>query len=386
MNEKNWSTRAAELGQAAGAALAHPLARWAAGGVVVGLIMGIMILVYWRAPASLEEESSRITFFQIGTGPSDGSYFSWGGKLSAIISRPPGTGRCEPGGPCGVSGVLAVVKSSSGSVANVRSVATHHIQSALVQSVVLEQAATAKGAFRGEKPFKGLRAIANVQRETVYLVAGRTSGINSPADLVGKRLALGIKGSGTEYVALTLLQAYGIARRQVDASYVEPDRAAEMLLRNQLDAFVYVANDPSAFIANLANRGTINIVPISGEKADALLAAHHDLTRVFIADEAYRFVPGFETLAVSVVWVCDVSESAFLVYDLTQALFYSGNRDLLPMRPVEIYGPRRNDKKTDADDRRRLMHGAAINTVVPLHPGAEQFYRQENALGVPTLP
>ena len=386
MSGDNWNIRAVELGRAAGRALAHPLARWAAGGVVAGLIMGIMILVYWRAPASLEEESNLITFFQIGTGPSDGSYFAWGGRLSAVISRPPGTGRCEPGGPCGVNGVLAVVKSSSGSVANVRNVATHHIQSALVQSVVLEQAATAKGAFRGEKPFKGLRAIANVQRETVYLVAGRTSGINSPADLVGKRLALGIKGSGTEYVALTLLQAYGIARKRVDVSYVEPDRAAEMLLRNQLDAFVYVANDPSAFIADLANRGTINIVPITGEKTDALLAAHHDLTRVFIADGAYRFVPGFETLAVNVVWVCDVSESAFLVYDLAQALFYPGNRDLTPMRPAEIYGPTRSDKKTDADERRRMMFGAASNTVVPLHPGADQFYRQENALGAPTLP
>lgn len=348
--------------------------------------MGIMILVYWRAPASLEEESNLITFFQIGTGPSDGSYFAWGGKLSAIISRPPGTGRCEPGGPCGVDGVLAVVKSSSGSVANVRNVATHHIQSALVQSVVLEQAATATGAFRGERPFKGLRAIANVQRETVYLVAGRTSGINSSADLVGKRLAIGIKGSGTEYVALTLLQAYGISRKQVDVSYVEQDQAAEMLLHNQLDAFVYVGNEPSSFIADLANRGTINIVPIAGKKADMLLAAHSDLTRVFIADDAYRFVPGFETLAVNVVWVCDANEGASLVYDLAQALFYPGNRDLMPMRPVEIYGPSRGDKKTDADERHRLMLDAATNTVVPLHPGAEQFYRQENVLNGMTPP
>lgn len=386
MSAKNWSKRAEELRQASGAAFVHPLARWAVGGVVAGFILGIMLLVYWRAPASLEEESNHITFFQIGTGSSDGSYFAWGGKLSAIISRPPGTGRCEPGGPCGVDGVLAVVKSSSGSVANVRSVATHHIRSALVQSMVLEQSITAKGAFRGEKPLKGLRAIANVQRETVYLVAGRTSGINTPADLVGKRLALGVKGSGTEYVALTLLQAYGIARKQVDATYVEPERAAEMLLRNQLDAFIYVANDPSSFIASLADRGTINIVPITGEQVDVLLAAHRDLARVFIADEVYRFVPGFETLAVNVVWVCDVSESAFLVYDLTQALFYSGNRDFLPMRPAEIYGPQKSNKKTEADERRRLMHEAAINTVVPLHPGAEQFYRQENVLSAPTFP
>lgn len=365
-------------------ALAHPLARWVGGGVGLGLLLGVFLLVYWRAPASMDDASNAITFFQIGTGPSDGSYFAWGGRLSAIISRPPYSGRCEPGGPCGVEGVLAVVKSSSGSVANVRAVATHHIQSALVQSLVLDQAEHGVGAFRREEPIKTLRAIANIHQETVFLVAGRRAGIATPADLVGKRLAIGVKGSDTDYIGLALLRAYGIARKDIDITFVGPDRAADMFLRNQLDAFLYVASGPSSFIADLANRGTIDIVPISDLKSETFLKAHREFTAVHIADETYRFIPALDTLAVNIIWVCDARENPALIHDITKALFYPGNRDLLPIGAEPAYGPVRRDKGVAEEERRQLMRAATSDLVIPLHPGAEQFYRQENILAAPS--
>lgn len=364
--------------------LAHPLARWVGGGIGLGLLLGGLFLVYWRAPASMGDTSNVVTFFQIGTGPSDGSYFAWGGRLSAIISRPPYSGRCESGGPCGVEGVLAVVKSSSGSVANVRAVSTHHIQSALVQSLVLNQAEHGIGAFRGEKSIKTLRAIANIHQETVFLVAGRRADIFTPADLVGKRLAIGVKGSDTDYIGQSLLRAYGIARKSVDITFAEPDRAADMFLRNQLDAFLYVASGPSPFIADLANRGTIDLVPISDPKSEVFLKEHKEFTAVHIANETYRFIPALDTLAVNIIWVCDARENPTLIHDITKALFYPGNRDLLPMGVEPAYGPVRRDKEMAAEERNQLMHAAASNLVIPLHPGAEQFYRQENILGAPS--
>lgn len=365
------------------AAFAHPLARWVGGGIGFGLLLGVLLLVYWRAPASMDDPSNAVTFFQIGTGPSDGSYFAWGGRLSAIISRPPYSGRCEPGGPCGVEGVLAVVKSSSGSVANVRAVSTHHIQSALVQSLVLNQAERGVGAFRGEKPIKTLRAIANIHQETVYLVAGRRADIATPADLVGKRFAIGVKGSDTDYIGLTLLRAYGVARKDVEITYAEPERAADMFLHNQLDAFLYVASNPSPFIVDLANRGAIDIVPISGPKSLAFLKDHKEFSSVHVADGAYRFIPAFDTLAVNIIWVCDARENAVLIHNLTKALFYPGNRDLLPMGVEPAYGPVRRDRAMAEQERHQLMRAATSNLVIPLHPGAEQFYRQENILGAP---
>lgn len=380
MNWEKWNKGLRHFLTDGQAALVHPLARWVAGGIGAGFILGIVILVFWRAPTSLVEESSQITFFQIGTGPSDGAYFAWGGRLAAVISRPPGVGRCEPGGPCGVDGVLAVVKSSSGSVANVRAVATHHIQSALVQSVVLAQATKGTGAFRGEKPNKNLRAIANIHRETVHLVASRGAVITSPADLKGKRLSIGVKGSGTEYVALALLKAYGLPLKSLEVSYSEPERAAEMMLRGQIDAFVYVASDPSTFISDLADRGTIDIVPINGPQAVKLVSEHPELTNVRIAEETYRFNPAVETVSVGTIWVVNERESAALIYGITQAMFYSGNRNLLPVQQYQTFVPIQRSKAGEIAERERLIGQSLQNLTIPLHPGAEQFYRQENMM------
>ncbi|MDO8290395.1 MAG: TAXI family TRAP transporter solute-binding subunit [Parvibaculum sp.] len=381
-----WSKRGIVFGQKGAQMLAHPLSRWVAGGIGAGLLMGIVILVYWRAPASFEGEAAHITFFQIGTGPSDEAYFAWGGRLAAIISRTPNAGPCERDAPCGVEGVLAVVKSSAGSVANVRAVATHHVQSALIQSLVLDQAAHATGAFRGEKPTKSLRAIANIQRETLFLVAGRASGIATPADMEDKRVGFGLKGSAADYAAQMVLRAYSIGQNKIDTTYAEPERLSEMLLRNQLDAFFFVGHDPSAFIADLSNRGAIDIVPIADEQAQFLIKGQRILTPTIIADDAYRFIPQVSTLGVNVIWVCDMRESAFLIRDLTEALFYSGNRSLLPAGQSEKPGSKDTDKAIEQAERKALMRQASSNLVIELHPGAEQFYRQQNVLNADVAP
>lgn len=386
MNRNLWSKRGLSFGQKGAQVLVHPLLRWVAGSIGAGLLMGVIILVYWRAPASLEGEAAHITFFQIGTGPSDEAYFSWGGRLAAIISRTPDAGPCERGAPCGVEGVLAVVKSSAGSVANVRAVATHHIQSALVQSLVLDQAAHATGAFRGEKPIRSLRAIANVQRETLFLVAGRASGIATPGDLEGKRIGLGLKGSTADYAAQMVLRAYSIGQNKIDATYAESERLSEMLLRNQLDAFFYIDHDPSSFVAGLANRGTIDIVPIADEQAQFLITGQHILTPTIIAEGAYRFISETGTLGLNVIWVCDAGESAALIRDLTEALFYPGNRNLLPVEQSTKLDGKDIGKAAEQAERTALMREASNNLIIELHPGAEQFYRQENALNADVVP
>ncbi|HEY4344612.1 MAG TPA: TAXI family TRAP transporter solute-binding subunit [Parvibaculum sp.] len=358
----------------------HPLARWVAGGVAAGFAAGFLFLIYWQAPASLDEESEKITFFQIGAGASDGPYFAIGGRLSAIISRPPDTGRCEPGGPCGVEGVLAVVKSSSGAVANVRAVSARHYESALIQSIVLDQAFRGVGAFRGERPFKNLRAIAGVYRETVHLIASRGSAVASVADLRRKRVSVGAKGLGTERAALDILRAYGLSPRAVDLSHEEPKDAAERLLRGQLDAFFFVARDPSPFIVDLANRGAVDIVSIAGPEAEALALAHGEFMAAHIPEDMYRFNPALDTLALNTVWVCNASADPALVHDIAAALFYPGNRELLPASEDLPPPPKKRDKIAEEAGRRQLMSDAVQNLVIPLHPGAARFYREEGVL------
>ena len=110
------------------------------------------------------------------------------------------------------------------------------------------------------------------------------------------------------------------------------------------------------------------------------------MTSVHVPEETCRFVPAIDTLAVNVVWVCDESENATVIHNLTETLFYPGNRDLLPMMRENIYGPARRDDKRFVEERGRLMREATDHLVIPLHSGAEQFYWRENLLEAASQP
>ncbi len=380
MNLAKWQSLWLRLQARVTETASRPLARWVMGGVAVGFVAGLLILLYWRAPVGLDEETEKITFFQIGTGASDGPYFAVGGKLAAIVTRPPDSGRCEPGGPCGVEGLLAVVKSSAGSVANVRAVSARHFESALVQSTTLDQAFHGTGAFRGEKPFTNLRAIASIYHEAVHLIASRGANIRGVSDLAKHRISIGAKGSGTAEVALDILRAYGLNPAKLDIIREDPARAQEMLLTNQIDAFFLVASAPSDAVSSLSNRGNIDIVPIDGEPAARLIAAHRQFRALHIPEGVYHLNPAIDTLALSAVWICNASADENLVYEMTRALFDPGNREFLPIGQEMPPLPPKHDKAAEQANRLPLMQSAVEDLPIPLHAGAKRFYREEGVL------
>lgn len=371
-----WSGLKSRMSQA----VKRPLARWVIGGVAASILAGFLILLYARAPVTLDQETEKVTFFQIGTGASDGPYFGLGRRLAAIISRPPDAGPCEAASPCGVEGLLAVVKSSAGSVANVRAVSAGHFASALIQSTTLDEARRATGPFRGEKRFTNLRAIAGISREAVHVVASRGANIRIFGDLKGKRVAVGGKDSENADIALSILRAYGLTSRNVDILREEPERAAELMLRGQLDAFFLIAGAPDPRVVDLANRGTIDLIAIDGDAATKLVADRRDLSPLHVAADVYRLSPGFDTLAVNAVWVCNASADADLVRDLTRALFEPGNRELLPAYDDMPRPPKKRDRAMEEAMRRGVMMNAVANLPIPIHDGAARFYREEGVL------
>ena len=364
----------------AGEAAKHPLAGWVIGGVALALTAGLLALLYERAPVALDEGAERITFFRIGAGASDSPYFGLGRRLAAIISRPPDAGPCEPASPCGVEGLVAVVKSSSGSVANMRAVSAGHFESALVRSTTLVEAWRATGPFGGEKRLTNLRAIASIRREAVHLVASRGANIRTLADLAGKRISVGGKGSGTADLALRILRGYGLMAKNVEIVREDPERASDMMLHGQLDAFFLIAAVPDPLVADLAARGAIDLVPIDGQATATLVASNHELGPLHIEADAYRFMPAYDTLALSAVWVCNASADPTLVHDMAKALFEPGNREFLPAADEMPPLPKKHDKAADDAARQKLMVEAVADLPIPLHPGAKRFYREEGVL------
>jgi len=371
MNFGKQTERMRELAVVLAATLARVPARPLLIALAFSLIAAFAAVLYWNPPISLEDEPDKVTFFQIGTGVVGGEYFAVGERLAAAISRPPGSLRCERGLPCGVTGLVAVARSSAGPVANVRAVSASLFDSAIVAAPVLDLATRAEGPFRGEKPFKGLRAIAGVYREAVYLAASRGANIADVGGLKEMRVSIGLPGSGTQEAALQVLAAHGLTRRMMSVWEHDTATAIDLMLRGQLDAFFVVDALPSPVIRSIADRGSIDIVPIDSEDAAKLTGPNANFQRLAIPDGLYRFVPETVTLGVSMIWVVNENADTGLIYDITDALFRRSNRVLLS-------GARLPGLLPGEEGEKEVL--AIRSLPVPLHDGAARYYREEGYL------
>jgi TRAP transporter TAXI family solute receptor len=307
-----------------------------------------------------------ITFFRIGTGGTSGTYFPIGGLIANAISNPPGSRACADGGSCGVPGLVATAVASNGSVANVASLASGSMQSAFVQSDVAYWAFNGTGIYDGRPKVEGLRAIANLYPESFHLVVRKGSGIASIEDLRGKRMSLDEPGSGTLVDARLIFAAYGLTEKDVKAEYLKPQQAADRLKEGTLDAFFAVAGWPQGAIAELAATTGIDLLPIDGPQAEKLIQEYSFFAADEIPDGAYKNVAGVKTVSVNAIWATTSKQSEQLIFDITAALWNPSTRKLLD--------------SGHAKGRAIKLESAVQGLGIPLHPGAEKYYREKGLI------
>ncbi len=307
-----------------------------------------------------------VQFFRIGTGGTGGTYFSIGSLIANAISNPPGSRACAKGGSCGVPGLVAVVQSSIGSVANVDAIGSGSLESGIAQSDVAYWAMTGTGVYTGKGKMDGLRAIANLYPESVHLVARKGAGIGSVRDLKGKRVSLDEPGSGTLIDARVILQAYGLSEEDFEAEYIKPTPAIELMKNNRLDAFFFVAGYPAGAVSEIVSALGAEIVPIDGPEAAAILAGHRFFAKHSIPAGTYEGIGEIETIGVGAQWVVGVGVDDALVYAITKSLWNANSRKLFDSGHMQ--------------GKAITLETALDGVEIPLHRGAERYYKESGLL------
>jgi TRAP transporter TAXI family solute receptor len=314
-------------------------------------------------PAAAQQD---ITFFRIGTGGTAGTYFPIGGLIANAISNPPGSRTCADGGSCGVPGLVATAVASNGSVANVAGIASGSMQSGFVQSDVAYWALNGTGIYEGRPKVDVLRAIANLYPESFHLVVRKGAGIKSIRDLKGKRMSLDEPGSGTLVDARLILAAYGMTEKDILAEYLKPQQSADKFKDGALDAFFSVAGWPEGAIAELAATTGIDLVPIDGPEIEKLINQYSFFSSEEIPDGIYKNVAGVKTVSVNAIWATTSKQPDVLIYGITAALWNANTRKLLDS----------GHAKGRAIRLESALHGLGI----PLHAGAEKYYRERDLI------
>ncbi len=303
-----------------------------------------------------------LKFFTIGTGGTAYTYYPVGGVIANAISNPPGSRPCDAGGSCGVPGLIASAVSSRGSVDNINAIVSGLRDSGFAQSDVAYWAYTGTGTMEGKPPAEKLRAIAALFPEHIHLVALADSGINSVADLKGKRVSLDEPGSGTYVDANLILEANGLSSDDVQAEALKGGAASEALRNGKIDAFFVVAGYPTGSLVELASAVPIKLVPIDGAGAQALTDKYGFFSSSDIPAGTYKGVDGITTVAVGAQWLTSADQPEELIYEITKALWNDKTRKLLDVG--------------HAKGKVITLESALDGIGIPLHPGAERFYRE----------
>jgi TRAP transporter TAXI family solute receptor len=327
---------------------------WLAGILAVGAVS--------CAPLAAQE----MKFFRIGTGGTAGTYFPIGGLIANAVSAPPGSRACYAGGACGVPGLVAIAIAADGAIANVNDIQNGRLEAGFTQSDVAYWAFTGTGVFEGREEIPDLRAIANLYPETVHIVVRRDSGIATVSDLKGKRVSLEEPGSGTLADARIILNAYGLSERDLKPEYLKPDVAGKKLAAGDLDAFFFVGGAPVAAITELAATTPIGLVPIGGVQAEKALTRYSFFAWDRIPAGTYPGIADVPTISVSAILVTSAKQDEELIHGVTEALWNANSRKLLD--------------GGHAKGKLIVKNNATKGLGIPLHPGAERYYREVGLL------
>ncbi|MEM9784397.1 MAG: TAXI family TRAP transporter solute-binding subunit [Pseudomonadota bacterium] len=329
-------------------------------------LTGAMLAVAMTAGPAIAQDP---TFFRIGTGSAGGTYFPIGGTIANGISAPPGSRPCDEGGQCGVPGLIAIAQSTTASVFNNTAVQNGELEAGLAAADVTRSMYLGEGKFEG-KPHPKLRVVANLYPEDLHLVLPRGEAIDSLSDLAGKRVGIAQAGSGTQVAVLQMLEAWGVTRDNMDEAELNNSQSAERLADGQLDAYFYAAGWPVSAMVQLSTTRGMELHSFSEDD----LAKINEIIPAYIPSSippgVYEGVTyEVQTPAVSALLVMSSDLSEDLVYGITKALWNDNTRKLLDN------GHAKGRQITPAT---ALDGLAALG--VPLHPGAEKFYKEAGLL------
>jgi TRAP transporter TAXI family solute receptor len=325
--------------------------------------MGGLALLPWGGALPAQE----LRYFRIATGTTGGTYFPIGGLIANAISNPPGSRPCDKGGSCGVPGLIAVAQATIGSVENIELLRASTVEAGMVQADVAYWAYTGTGTYTGKPPFGQLRTIGTLYAEAIHIVVRADSDIHSVPDLKGKVVSVGEEGSGTLVDLRVVLEAYGLSEKDLQARYLKPGAAADRLARGEVEAFSIVGGTPVSAVSDAAGRLPVRLVPIDGPVAERLRQTQRFFAETVIAADTYANVPAVTTLSVGAELLVRAETSDETVYGVTRALWHENTRRLLA----------EGHPKGRSIDVSRAV--AAI--AVPLHPGAERYYREVGLIG-----
>lgn len=290
-------------------------------------------------------------FINVLTGGTSGVYYPIGVALSQIYGE-------------AIPGVKTSVQATKASVENLNLLQSGRgeLAFALGDSVADAKNGVEDAGFK--VPLTKLRAIAGAYPNYIQIVASKESGIKTLADLKGKTVSVGAPKSGTELNARAIFKAAGLTYADMGkVQYLPFAESVELIKNRQLDATLQSSGLGMAAIRDLSSVMPLNYVSIPAEVVAKIgNAAYHS---AMIPANTYDGQPeAVPTVAITNILVTRVDVPDEVAYEMARLIFENLTR--------------LGNSHSAAKD--ITLENAAKNLPIPLHPGAERYYKEKGVL------
>ncbi|WP_339909646.1 TAXI family TRAP transporter solute-binding subunit [Symmachiella dynata] len=210
----------------------------------IGIVAALATLPF-LVPAIYHQFTAFPKSIMIASGPQEGQYQQIAADLAKEIESQLGI-------------EVKLEKETHGSLDNLRLLRQGDVDFALYQpgtERVLDPQHSDSSKFQPQ-------FVANVYPEVTHWFVRRGSGIKTPGDLVGRKVALGEKTSGDYAMSKLLLKHFGLKESDVDAQYLSFVDVRKQFAAGELDAAFMTLGTHAETLTQLAEEETCDLLTI----------------------------------------------------------------------------------------------------------------------------
>lgn len=301
-----------------------------------------------EAPAGIDLSKIQSQQLTVGTASAGGAFYVVGTGVAEVIT--------SHVGPLNVTAEI-----TGGSVQNPILVGTGEADMAISNADHVLNAV--KGINQYDKKYD-LTAIGSLHSSILHIVTLEKTGIKSISDLKGKKVAVGPAGGGSIPMIEAILEVYGMSMDDILPSYLSYDDGISQLKDGQVDCALAAAGYPASSVLSLGATDKVVMISVTAEDMQKVSAKNPYYSMEVVSKDVYGTDEDVTVLCVRNLLYCSPELSVETVYGITQAVY--GNLEELKtyhnaLRPVSL------EAVTDT-------------STVPLHPGAEQYFKDAGLL------
>ena len=293
------------------------------------------------------EDTTRLS---ISTGAMGGGFYPIGGGIADYISK-------------NLEGIEITAATSGGVDENINRLDSGEADIGLVST------GDSLKAFKGMSPydheFNKMRGMGILFANWGQPYTLKKSGINTYLDLKNKNVCVGSPGGSMHRLFYDWVKIHGLdPEKDFKKSVFLPANAAmETLKMGQVDVVMEIAAIPTSSITELSLTNNVQIIQFAPGYREKLISASPEYLPMTVPAGTYKGIDeNIETVGMAAMWACRMDLPDELVYNMVKALYSKEGLEYLSTVHPAAKGIQ--------------LENAAKWTPIPLHPGAEKFFKE----------